>query len=113
MDPVCFSIFTGIKDVAARLKQQLGALDADLNEAFKAVTSAYVSDSRWPPAPTSPGRFNVRESIDDMYTANEAIRRAMLKHGIANLRALYSPELMNSQIRAIETKLMAFNYFGE
>lgn len=113
MDPVCFSIFTGIKDVAARLKQQLGSLDGDLDAAFKAVTSAYVSDSRWPPAPTSPGRFNVRESLDDMYAANEAIRRAMQRNGIASQRALYSPELMDSQIRAIETKLMASAYFGE
>lgn len=113
MDPVCFSIFTGIKDVAAKLGMGLDALDSELDAAMKAVTSAYVSDSRWPPAPTSPGRFNVRESLDDMYAANDAIRQSMKRHGIAGLRALYSPELMNSQIRAIETKLMTFNYFGE
>jgi hypothetical protein len=113
MDPVCFSIFTGIKDVAAKLGQGMDCLDSELDAAMKAVTSAYVSDSRWPPAPTSPGRFNVRESLDDMYAANDAIRQSMKRHGIAGLRALYSPELMNSQIRAIEAKLMTFNYFGE
>ena len=37
----------------------------------------------------------------------------MRRNGIASQRALYSPELMDSQIRAIETKLMAYEYFGE
>ena len=41
------------------------------NNAMKAI--AWVSDNRWPPEPASPGRFNVRESLDDMYKANETI----------------------------------------
>ncbi len=113
MDPVCLSIFTGIKAVAARLGRDLNSLDADLDAAMKAVASAYVSDSRWPPAPTSPGRFNVKESIRDMYAANAAIGKAMENNGISELRALYSPDLMATQIKAIEDKLMAIDYFGE
>ncbi len=113
MDPVCLSILNGIKAVAQYLGFDLETLDADLSMAMKAVTSAYVSDSRWPPLPTSPGRFNVRESLDDMAAANRAIKAAMEKHGIAHLRALYSPELMATQIKAIDDKLMAGNFFGE
>lgn len=113
MDPVCLSIFNGIKAVSQHLGLNLETLDADLSIAMKAVTSAYVSDSRWPPLPTSPGRFNVRESLDDMAVANNALKAAMLKHGIAHLRSLYSPELMATQIKAIDDKLMAEKYFGE
>jgi len=80
---------------------------------MKALASAWVSDSRWPPAPTSPGRFNVRESLEDMYKANEHIAKAMEKGGIAEKRGLYSPNLMKTQIKAIDDKLMSFNYFGE
>jgi hypothetical protein len=113
MNPVCLSIFNGIKAVAQKLGMDLSSLDMDLDNALKAVTSAWMSDSRWPPAPTSPGRFNVRESLDDMYTANEAIRASMGKNGIAHLKALYSPDLMLTQIKAIDDKLMGMSYFGE
>ena len=113
MDPVCMSIFNGIKAVAEYVGLSLDRLDAGLDKAMKAVTSAYVSDSRWPPLPTSPGRFNVKESIADMYEANNAIREAMKAHQITNLRSLYSPELMHTQIKSIEDKLMAQSYFGE
>lgn len=78
-----------------------------------ALASAWVSDSRWPPAPTSPGRFNVRESLEDMYKANESIKKAMEAHGIAHKRGLYSPNLMETQIKAIDDKLMEIKYFGE
>lgn len=111
MDPVCLSIFHGITAVAQHLA--LDTLDADLDVAMKAVTSAYVSDSRWPPLPTSPGRFNVRESLEDMKEANNAIRAAMSRHGIAYKRSLYSPELMETQIKSIEDKLMEGVFFGE
>ena len=55
---------------------------------MKALASAWVSDSRWTPVPTSPGRFNVRESLDDIYNANECIREAMEKGGIAEKRGV-------------------------
>jgi len=113
MDPVCISMLNGIKAVAEKLGETLDNLDADLNNAMMALASAWVSDSRWPPAPTSPGRFNVRESIDDMYKVNESIEKAMINGGIAEKRGLYSPALMHTQIAAIEKKLMDMKYFGE
>ncbi len=109
MDPVCLSIHNGIKAI----EKQLGKSDTDLDTATKALCSAWVSDSRWPPKPTSPGRFNVQESIRDLYAANEAVRKSMKQNGIANQRALYSPDLMHTQITAIEDKLMSMEYFGE
>ena len=113
MDPVCISILNGIKAVAKKLGEDLGNLDIELNNAMKALASAWVSDSRWPPAPTSPGRFNVRESLDDMYKANDCIAKAMENGGIAEKRGLYSPSLMKTQIKAIDDKLMSLEYFGE
>lgn len=108
MDPVCLAIFTGINAVKERTGNML-----DLDNALKALASAWVSDSRWPPAPTSPGRFNVKESIADMFLANEYIEKAMIKAGIERKRSLYSPSLMKTQIEAIERKLMSMEYFGE
>lgn len=113
MDPVCISILNGIKAVAEALGQDMDTLDDDLDKAMKALASAWVSDSRWPPEPTSPGRFNVRESLEDMYEANRCIAAAMEKGGIARKRGLYSPNLMQTQIKAIDAKLMAMPYFGE
>lgn len=113
MDPVCMSIFNGIRSVAEKLGESLDDLNEDLTSAMRYVASAWVSDSRWPPEPTSPGRFNVRESLDDMYQANEAIRNAMEHHGIGHCKSLYSPSLMESQIRAIDKTLMEKKYFGE
>ena len=108
MDPVCMSILVGIQAVQAKI----GECD-ELDNAMKALASAWVSDSRWPPAPTSPGRFNVRETLEDMYTANDCIAAAMKKAGIENKKGLYSPNLMKTQIKAIDDKLMAMTYFGE
>lgn len=113
MDPVCMSIFNGIKAVAEKLGETIDNLDTDLNNAMLALASAWVSDSRWPPAPTSPGRFNVRESLDDMYKANDCIKKAMEAHCIGHKRGLYSPNLMETQIKAIDDKLMEIKYFGE
>ncbi|MDR0931852.1 MAG: hypothetical protein LBM70_09460, partial [Victivallales bacterium] len=62
---------------------------------------------------TSPGRFNVRETLDDLYKANETIEKAMKNCNIAELRSLYSPGLMKTQIRCIEEILMQRKYFGE
>ncbi len=113
MDPVCMSIFNGIKAVAAKLGEDMKNLDIELNNAMRALASAWVSDSRWPPMPTSPGRFNVRESLDDMYKANECIAKAMENGGIANKKGIYSPTLMKTQIKSIDDKLMNIEYFGE
>ena len=113
MDPVCLSILNGIKAVAEKLGMTIDNLNSDLNNAMMALASAWVSDSRWPPAPTSPGRFNVRESLDDMYKANEYIELAMKNGNIAEKRGLYSPALMKTQIKAIDNKLMNMSYFGE
>ena len=113
MDPVCMNILNGIKAVAEKLDETLDTLDTDLNNAMLALASAWVSDSRWPPAPTSPGRFNVRESLDDMYKANDCIEKAMINGGIAEKRGLYSPNLMRTQIKAIDDLLMGIKYFGE
>ena len=108
MDPVCISILNGINAVRERTGDT-----KELDDAMKALASAWVSDSRWPPAPTSPGRFNVRESLDDMYLANECIANAMRNSGIEEKRGLYSPNLMKTQIKAIDDKLMGMSYFGE
>ena len=113
MDPVCLSILNGIKAVAEKLGETMDTLDTELNNAMMALARAWVSDSRWPPAPTSPGRFNVRESLDDMYKANDAIAKAMENGGIAEKRGLYSPNLMKTQIKAIDKLLMDIKYFGE
>ena len=113
MDPVCMSILNGIKAVASKLGEDMKNLDFELNNAMKALASAWVSDSRWPPEPTSPGRFNVRESLDDMYKANEAIAKAMENGKIADKKGIYSPNLMHTQIKAIDDKLMNLKYFGE
>jgi hypothetical protein len=108
LDPVCLSVFSGI----TALRNVLGHTP-ELEKAMKTVTGAWVSDSRWPPLPTSPGRFNVRESLDDLYAANQCLAEAMKKGGIAARRAIYSAPLMFTQIRAIEKTLMAQSYFGE
>ena len=108
LDPVCRSVFDGV----VALRKRLGNTPK-LEKAMKAVTSAYVSDSRWPPLPTSPGRFNVRETLDDLYLANRMLEEAMAKGGIAEKRAIYSAPLMLTQIRLIEQILMEQKYFGE
>lgn len=108
MDPVCLSIFNGIKAV-----EDIIGMNEELDKALKRLASAWVSDSRWPPTPTSPGRFNVRESLDDMYAANNAIRNAMEQGGVAEKKGLYSPDLIHTQIKAIDNLLMNMSYFGE
>jgi len=113
MDPVCAMVLEGIKAVAKASGQTLTTLKGDLDIAMKALTSAYVSDSRWPPLPTSPGRFNVRESLDDLYQANAALKQAMAAAGLADKKSLYSPALMETQIKMIDAHLMANKYFGE
>jgi hypothetical protein len=113
LDPVCRMVFEGILTVAKRAKFNLMCDEGPLRQALRKVTAAYVSDSRWPPAPTSPGRFNVAESIDDLIAANDAIGEAMRGHNLQAERSLYSPQLMLTQIEAVRDELFALNYFGE
>lgn len=113
MDPICRSIADGIRAIAARENKTLQTVDGTLKAALEKTISALVSDSRWPPDPTSPGRFNVQESLDDMRQANELIAKAMAERGLASPKHLYSPDLMKTQIEAIAQELMAMPYFGE
>ncbi len=108
LDPVCRSILEGINAV----REKIGHTP-ELEKAMKAVTSAWVSDSRWPPLPTSPGRFNVRETLDDLHLANKYMGEAMEKAGIGMKRAIYSAPLMQTQIDLVEKILMDQSYFGE
>ena len=107
-DPVCRMVYDGICAV-----RKITGMTPELDAALKKVTSAYVSDSRWPPLPTSPGRFNVRESLDDLFAANELVGKAMDNYGIGCKRAIYSSSLMETQIKLIEKILMEQKYFGE
>lgn len=113
LDPTCRMIFEGVKALAAKCGKNVKTLDGDLRIALERLTGAYVSDSRWPPAPTSPGRFNVQESIDDLNAANQAIASAMKSAGLEKQRDLYSPQLMQTQIDATAAELMKLPYFGE
>ncbi|WFB36121.1 glycoside hydrolase family 57 [Kiritimatiellota bacterium B12222] len=110
LDPVCRNILDGIRTLSTN---GLPSVDGALQEALEAVTSAYVSDARWPPQPTTPGRFNVRESLDDLRVANQAMEAAMKKSGVTEQRGLYSPRLMETQIQAIDDELMELPFFGE
>lgn len=113
LDPVCISLFNGIKGVMKELNQNFDVLDKHLDNAMRALADAWVSDSRWPPAPTSPGRFNVEESIQAMYLTNDEIENAMKAGNIAHKKSIYSANLMKSQIAGIEKILNAIKYFGE
>lgn len=113
MDPVCLSLLNGILDVSKHLGQDPWALTGELEQAMESLTNAWVSDSRWPPKPTSPGRFNVRESLDSMYRANRFLREAMIKGNIEKRKGLYSPDLMDTEIQLIDQTLMGKHYFEE
>lgn len=113
LDPVCRNVLDGIRTIARLQGRGLGEVDGSLRNALRAVTSAYVSDSRWPPLPTTPGRFNVRETLDDLRAANAAMSLAMQEAGVTEQRGLYSPRLMETQIQAIDDELMGMSFFGE
>ena len=53
LDPVCRMILEGIEGIAAYKQIDWHESEA-LAAAFRAVTEGWVSDARWPPAPTSP-----------------------------------------------------------
>jgi hypothetical protein len=113
LDPVCLSVLNGIRALAAARNTPLDALDGKLRDALRALTNAWVSDARWPPPPTSPGRFNVREALDDLRLANRLAWEHMRQAGLGERLALYSPPLMETQILAVEQELMEMAYFGE
>ncbi len=113
LDPVCQSIYNGLKSIASHLKVTNMRKDAAFKEIMRNITTAYVSDSRWPPAPTSPGRFNVKEALDALSLANENMRKLMKARKIVHLKGLYSPDIMATQIAAINDELMAMDYFEE
>lgn len=113
LDPVCNDLLIGIRNIGSHLGVNFDTMDEYLKEARVVLTNAWVSDSRWPPLPTSPGRFNVRESLDDLYKANELIGKSMTINQIAGLKSLHSVELINSLIASVEEELMAQKYFGE
>ena len=113
LDPVCRSLHEGLKAVAAELKIDDLRANAETREILKRITTAYVSDSRWPPAPTSPGRFNVEEALKAIEDANELLGKLMKSRGLEKWRGLHSSPLMATQIAAIRDELMAMPYFEE
>jgi hypothetical protein len=113
LDPVCRMIYDGFLAVLNHLGLPQEDATGSLRDALHTLTSAYVSDARWPPAPTSPGRFNVEEAVRDLYAANQALADGMREHGIGDLRSIYSPELMTTQIDRVRDELAAMPYFGE
>jgi hypothetical protein len=106
LDPVCNDLLRGIRNICNHLDLNFDTMDEHLKEARMVLTNAWVSDSRWPPLPTSPGRFNVRESLDDLYKANELIGKSMTTNQIDGQKSLHSVELIHSLIASIEEELM-------
>jgi len=111
LDPVCNDIFEGIKTVAKCLKLKSPMNDNGLKKALEYVIDGYVSDARWPPAPTSPGRFNVSEALDAVTRANRELDKVMKKNKIN--KSVYSSALLDTQINMVRTELMSISYFGE
>jgi hypothetical protein len=113
LDPVCRSLHQGLRAVAAHLHIDDLRHDAATREILRRIATSYVSDARWPPPPASPGRFNVREALDALDQANDALAALMQARGIATHTALYSPGIMRTQIAATRDELMAMPYFEE
>lgn len=113
LDPVCQSVYAGLTSIAKQLQIVSLREDAAFKEILRNITTAYVSDARWPPAPTSPGRFNVEEALQALELANDNMEKLMAERGIASKTSLYSPQIMRSQIAAIRKELMELPYFEE
>ena len=113
LDPVCRTLWDNYRRLTQRLGLAVENQDPHFHAALRRLCSAWVSDARWPPAPTSPGRFNVREALDDLYEVNRLLGQAMMAHGLADHHALHAPDLMQTQIQAIDEELSAMSYFEE
>jgi hypothetical protein len=112
MDPICRNILSGIHLIAKKLRLKEIIKDPDLKRALESLTSAYISDSRWPPAPTSPGRFNVNETLSDLEDANNQLALVMKKRKIVE-KDIYSYDIIKEQIKVAKEELMGFSYFEE
>lgn len=113
LDPVCRSLHQGLASVAEAYGNSETKRTAEYRTIMQQITSAYVSDARWPPQPTSPGRFNVEEALAALEKANDGIAALMESHGVGRHCGLYSPGIMRTQIAAIRDELMALPYFEE
>ena len=82
LDPLCRSLVDGVQAVAARLGIADLRADLQLREVMRRTTTGYVSDARWPPPPTSPGRFNVVEALDAIASANQLLGEVMEQRGL-------------------------------
>jgi hypothetical protein len=113
LDPVCRSVYQGLRAVAAHLGIAEMQRECEFREVMRRITTAYVSDARWPPEPTSPGRFNVEEALQALERANDDLAAIMASRGIATHLGLYSPGIMRTQILATRDELMRLPYFEE
>lgn len=113
LDPVCRSIHDGVRALAGHLKIAELRREADFRLVMRQLATGYVSDARWPPSPTSPGRFNVGEALVALEQANQSLATLMATRGIAHLRGLYSPDIMRTQIAGVRAELMTMAYFEE
>jgi hypothetical protein len=113
LNPVCASIFGGLEAIGRHLKIADMRTEPDFRHILRLIGTGYVSDSRWPPPPTSPGRFNVQEALDALGNANAAMSELMQARGIVKHRGLYSPPLMATQVAAVRDELMALSFFEE
>ncbi len=70
-----------IRAAAEKLGETFDNLDVDFNNAMFSLASARVSDSRWPPLPQSPGRFNgvaVTKKLPRMRELKNCLKEACL-----------------------------------
>lgn len=113
LDPLCNAVLDGLEAIG----EYLGITDIynenDFQQALYSLGNAYVTDARWPPAPTSPGRFNVEEALLSLEKANEDIQKLMEKYRIEEMKSIYSPVLIKERISAARQELMSMKYFGE
>lgn len=113
LDPTCQILLDGIKSIAKTQGTALATVGGDLLLALEKLTSAYVSDSRWPPDPSTPGRFNVKESVQDLKDANDAVGRYVAANNLTENKSAYSTSIISTQIAGLEHELMALTYLEE
>ncbi|HOF18488.1 MAG TPA: glycoside hydrolase family 57 [Phycisphaerae bacterium] len=113
LDPVCRMCLDALRAVAAAAGIDELREHPTAKSVLRDIATAQVSDARWPPPPTSPGRFNVVEALDALDRAHSGLCRLMTETGQAGRNGLYSPGIMASQLAGIREELMAMDYFGE